>query len=182
MAVGGEVGGQSEARAFGCVGDEGAGVAFRAGMGRHVGFAFEAQAAGDLFDGRHDVVGNLVVAAQSHAFTEHGFDIDSLEHAGGGDDGFECAELLVGEGAQWRLRRGGGFRGGARELALRIPVAFDVHTIVGDDEGLDGVGGPRPIVSAVAVGDVVASEGLDRIVVGGHEDSTFPLWSQMFSV
>ena len=42
VAVGGEVGGQREARAVGRVGDEGAGVAFRAGMGRHVGFAFEA--------------------------------------------------------------------------------------------------------------------------------------------
>ena len=99
MAVGGEVGGQSEARTFGCVGDERAGVAFRAGMGRHVGFAFEAQAPGDLLDGWHDVVGDLVVAAEAHAFTEHAFDVDSLEHAGGGDDGFECAELLVGEGS-----------------------------------------------------------------------------------
>ena len=99
VAVGGEVGGQAQARAFGCVGDEGAGVGFRVGVARQVGFAFEAQAAGDLFDGRHDVVGNLVVAAQAHAFTEHGFDVDSLEHAGGGDDGFERAELLVGEGS-----------------------------------------------------------------------------------
>ena len=96
-------------------------------------------------------------------------DVDSLEHAGGSDDGFERAELLVGEGAQRRLRRGGGLRGGAREFPLRFAVAFHVHAVMGDDEGLDRVGCPRPVVSAVTVGDVVAAEGLDRIVVGGHE-------------